>query len=296
MAWFKTDDKLPDNRKARAVRKSHPAKSRDIAPFGLWVLAGAWSDDGWVPLEWLEDWDDEAKTLAERLVNAGLWHPTVRDGEPGYIFHDWHDQNPVRDDNDPSATGTFGNHIRWHVQRQIVAPDCTHCPTEPNESSADDRGDIGATIAPDIGVIGGESLPSRPDPIPDPTRPDPTTSSDESDQTELPERFEEFWNAYDHKRGRTKSIVAYRNALKKSGVTADLLITAALQYVAWQKSEGKHPGFTKNPLTWLHGEHWTDELVSRAPQTRMQQHLALVQQLAAEESEQQPYLQIGGDQ
>jgi hypothetical protein len=284
MSWFKTDDKLPDNRKARAVRKSHPSKSRDVAPFGLWVLAGAWSDDGWVPLEWLEDWDDDAKVLADRLVSAGLWHATIRDGEPGYIFHDWHDQNPVRDDNDPSSTGTFGNHIRWHVQRQLVAPDCDHCPKEPDELSADDRGDIGPMIAPDIGVIGAESLPSRPDPIPDPTRPDPTTSSDKSDQTE-PDRFEEFWDTYDNKLGRKRCETAYRAALKKSGVTEELLIAAAATYISWQTSEGKHPQYTKNPLTWLHGEHWRDERPARRPpQTRVQEHLSLVQQLAAEES------------
>jgi hypothetical protein len=91
MTWFKIDDRLPNNRKARAVRRSHPGKNRDVAPFGLWALAGAWSDDGWVPLEWLEDWDDNAAELADRLVKAGLWHQTERDGEVGYVFHDWHD-------------------------------------------------------------------------------------------------------------------------------------------------------------------------------------------------------------
>jgi hypothetical protein len=244
-----------------------------------------------VPLEWLQDWDDDAEQLACRLVAAGLWHPTIRDGEPGYIFHDWHDQNPVRDDNDPSSTGTFGNHIRWHVQRKIVAPDCAHCPTEPHELSADNRADIGPMVAPDIGVIGSESLPSRPDPIPDPTRPEPSTSSDKSDQSDPPPRFDEWWETYGNKVGRKKCEVAYRAALKKPGVTPDVLIATAAAYILWCRSTET---FIKNPLTWLHGEHWRDERPERpAPRTRVQEHLALVQQLAAEENGHPTIPQIG---
>ena len=163
MAWFKTDDKLPNHRKSRAVRKTHPNKNRDVAPFGIWVLAGAWSDDGFVPLEVLEDWDDDAAALAARLVKAGMWHPTKRDGEPGYVFHDWADHNPTKDDNDPSKSGTFGNHMRWHVQRQMVKADCDHCPSEHDEEAESigaNRGDI----APDAENDRGESLPSRPVP------------------------------------------------------------------------------------------------------------------------------------
>jgi hypothetical protein len=274
MAWFRVDDKLPSNKKARRVRKSHPTKDRDVAPYGIWVLAGAWSDDGFVPLEVLEDWDDDAEILAERLVVAGTWHRTTRDGERGYIFHDWHDQNPAHGENDPSSTGTFGNHIRWHVQRQIVAPDCTHCPTEPNEPSAD----IGPDIAPDAMNHRGESLPSRPDPTrpdPDPNNPRPSGRA-----TEPPERFDEFWDTYALKVGRQKAETAYRNALAKPGVTADLLVAAAATYITFQTAEGKHPEFTKHPTTWLRGEHWRDERPARSPRrTNTQDHLALVAEL-----------------
>lgn len=101
--------------------------------------------------------------------------------------------------------------------------------------------------------------------------------------SETPKRFDEFWNAYDHKVGRKKAEAAYRSALKKPGVTDDLLITAAAEYVAWVKSEGKHPTFTKHPSTWLNGEHWRDERVARA--SRVQQHLDLAQQLATEQAQ-----------
>lgn len=120
-------------------------------------------------------------------------------------------------------------------------------------------------------------------------------SSDKSDQ---PDRFGEFWDAYDKKDGRKRCEAAYRTALKKPGVTEDLLIAAASAYVDWVRNEGKHPKFTKNPLTWLRGEHWTDERAARVqPLTRVQEHLSLVQQLAAEEAQQerQSPRQIGGN-
>jgi hypothetical protein len=73
-----------------------------------------------------------------------------------------------------------------------------------------------------------------------------------------PERFEEFWAIYDKRRGRKAAVAKYRLALKKPGVTPDLLVSAAASYIEWQRSEGKHPQFTKDPATWLRGEHWND--------------------------------------
>lgn len=109
-------------------------------------------------------------------------------------------------------------------------------------------------------------------------------------------RFNEFWDTYSHKVGRAKAEKAWRAALKKPGVTADLLIASAAAYVTWQMSEGKHPEFTKHPTTWLHGEHWTDERPSRpAPMSRTQQHLRVAEKLQAEQDAQMiPFPQLGG--
>jgi hypothetical protein len=135
-------------------------------------------------------------------------------------------------------------------------------------------------------------LPPTTVPQPPTTVPQTSVSSDKSDHTEPPERFDEFWEAYGNKVGRKKSEVAYRNALKKPGVTPDLLIAAAAQYVAWCRETDT---FIKNPLTWLHGEHWTDERVARQPLSNVQQHLALARRLAEEEQGQTiPFPQIGG--
>lgn len=302
--WMKIDDGLHAHRKTRAVTKGHPSKVRDAAPMGLWVLAGSWSAqngmDGWVPEDELDRWDDSWRSLADRLVRAGYWWTHVRDGEAGYGFTDWHDYNDPADL--ASKSGTYGNHVRWHVNEARVDTECQHCPKEP-ENQSEDRGDIAPESGGDRGAIsGGDSrftsppiaLP-EPEPEPEPVPNPSTTLSDQSDDAHLlmsrdepPNRFEEFWGTYGHKVGRKKCETAYRAALKKPGVTATLLIVAAGEYVAWCRESNT---YIKNPLTWLHGEHWTDERAARAaPQTRVGQHMALVQQLAERES---TNLQIG---
>jgi hypothetical protein len=174
--WFKVDDKLHDHRKTRRVRRSDSNKRRDVAPFGIWALAGSWcganKTGGFIPLEVIEEWDDDAEQLAMRLVDAGLWFEDVVDGEAGYRFHDWADQNPNGED--PGDYGRRGNHVRWHAGRGVVDPTCDLChPDDQVTIPPDDRGDIGGEPRVDIRV---ES--SRPDPTrPDPTRPDPKISS-----------------------------------------------------------------------------------------------------------------------
>lgn len=292
--WMKIDDGLHAHRKTRAVTKSHPEKRRDASAMGLWVLAGSWSArnnrDGWVPAEELDRFDDDWEELAKRLVHAGYWWPEDHDGEEGYGFNDWQEWN---NPDGASVSGQFGNHVRWHVQKGVVKPGCEHCPSEPDTAehrpdSHPTRPDDRPDIAPESGTrSGGESLRDhRPDsltrtrPVPDPTQPEEQTS------------FDEFWDTYSKKVGRKKAETAYQAALKKPGVTADLLVAAAAAYITWQMSEGKHPKFTKDPIRWLQGECWRDERPPPLPQrTRVQEHLALVQQLGSEVPS--PF-QIGG--
>lgn len=89
MPWFKVDDKLHDHRKARIAKRS---------AMGVWVLAGSWCADnlmdGFVPAEVLPRWGTKADAAA--LVKAGLWHPEERDGEPGWVFHNWSEFQPTK--------------------------------------------------------------------------------------------------------------------------------------------------------------------------------------------------------
>lgn len=198
--WMKVDDRLHSHRKTRTVSKSHGDKRRDIAPMGLWVAAGSWSaqngTDGWVPEDDLDRWDDDWKMLAARLVDSGYWWVEDRDGESGYGFHDWHDYNFPTEA--ASASGTFGNHIRWHEKRSLVDPECEHCPRDPGEDSVapESGGDIGSPSGGDIGgriakPIGGDRS-TQPDPIPSHPLPEATskparTKSAKTNGVSLPE-------------------------------------------------------------------------------------------------------------
>ncbi len=243
MAWFKVDDGLHDHRKARAVRRSHESKRRDVAPFGLWVTAGSWSGanstSGFVPTEVLEEWDDNAVELAARLVDAGLWWPTVVDGEPGFGFHDWDDRNPAEE----VDSGRYGNHLRWHVKRDVTNPECPYC--------------IGAMSPPNRGDASGESgTTSPPESSPVPTRPDP--SRPETPRPAGAERFDDFWKLYPRKAGRGAAVRAWKSALKKADPDAILeALREQLPSIAMQlRTDGD---FRPHPATWLNGERWTDD-------------------------------------
>lgn len=253
--WVKIDDRMHNHRKTRHVLRGDDSKSRDAAPMGLWILAASWagqnSPAGWVPADELDRWDDDWEPLAARLVKAGYWWPEERDGEPGFGLVNWQEYNPSTGASD---SGAYGNHQRWHVNRGIVSPDCQLCPQEPVPDEVGSSGGIAprfpAEIAPESEIIA----------LPDPTRPEPESTScasaDAADARD--DRFAEFWDAYDKKRDRKKAEQKWRLAIKKRGVTPDLLIESARSYIAFQRAEGKHPKFTKDPTTWLNSESWTN--------------------------------------
>jgi hypothetical protein len=80
--WFPVDDTF----------HSHPKRlATSAAALGLWVVAGSWSNahltDGRVPDHVLPLLLPDAVTLAEELVQTGLW----RRARGGYVFKDWLD-------------------------------------------------------------------------------------------------------------------------------------------------------------------------------------------------------------
>lgn len=247
--WHKTDDGFHSHRKARAVRRSHPEKRRDSAPFGLWILAASWCGDnpeqnGFVPLEVLEEWDDNAETLARRLVNARLWIEATQDGEKGYAFHDWEEYNGP---DDSAIAGAFGNHKRWHIERGILNPDCEHCQKvvvdDPSGRLApDDRPDIGSGIAP-------ESLPV-------PTRPDPTNRNARSARASA--TFDDFWKLYPRKVGKRKAQTAWKTVTKQHN--ADEIVDGLREQLPSLAMKRTTEGdFRPHPTTWLSQGRWMDE-------------------------------------
>ena len=67
MAWFNADDKMHSHPKMRAA---------GLEAIGLWTLAGTYCTDyltdGEVPAWFVDSWP-KGKTLAQKLVKAGLW-------------------------------------------------------------------------------------------------------------------------------------------------------------------------------------------------------------------------------
>jgi hypothetical protein len=96
------------------------------------------------------------------------------------------------------------------------------------------------------------------------SKPQPASPNDDADAPSEAELFDIFWDAYDKKVGKKAAQQKFKAALKKPGVTAPMLTRAASEYVAWRKSEGKHPDYTKDASAWLNGEHWNDERAGRS--------------------------------
>lgn len=162
MAWFKVDDKLHSSPKWRGATKGARA---------LWSTAGSWCSDqltdGNIPKAMLRALDGTPADAAS-LVSVGLWETTT----DGWCFHDWSEYQPdaasVRAKRESeSAGGSYGNHKRWHVKKNVNVPDCPFCTGE--ESGTRSGTQSGSHR------LGGESGANPPDPYPNPI-PDPPSS------------------------------------------------------------------------------------------------------------------------
>lgn len=295
MTWFKVDDKLHDHRKARKAGKS---------AMGVWVLAGSWSmdneTDGFIPEDVLARWG--TKSDAAKLVTVGLWDPETYQGEKGWRFHDWSRFQPsaavtAAKRAAEHEAGIRGNHNRWHVKRKISDPDCEYCYQVPDGEP--DR-------VPDAYPIGGgESAPIPPVPGPEPT----TSSNEEVGQSEpradVLRLCEYLADAVAENGSKRPAITRAwqdeaRRMLDLDGRTEDEVLKA----IDWcQRGESDRARFWRPnvmSMTKLRAKfdqmrlQAAEESRASAPRTtRVQEHLTLVQQLAAEEAEQPTLPQIG---
>ena len=116
-----------------------------------------------------------------------------------------------------------------------------------------------------------------------------TPSRDESLETDPLDRFDEFWDVYAKKVDRRKAEGKWRLALKRVGVTPDLLIESARAYVTWERANNEGGRFVMDPARWLNGHRWEDERPARpAAATQHQGRASQWLQLAADLGEQQP--------
>jgi hypothetical protein len=171
MTWFKVDDALHSHRKA--VRAGVPA-------MGLWVLAGSWCadhlSDGFIPDYMAERIDRDYEENAARLVAAGLWAPAEKDGDKGWQFHQWVEQQPTREEamaasSRKSSGGKLGNHRRWHVAERKTDPHCQFCQTGSDQPEMTEGSHAGRLPDRSSDRLSDRATESGPNP---PTRPDPS--------------------------------------------------------------------------------------------------------------------------
>jgi hypothetical protein len=245
--WMKVDDGLHAHRKTRRVLKSHADKARDSAPFGLWVLAGSWSSlvnrDGWIPEDELDRFDDDWPELAARLVAGGYWWAEDRNGEPGFGFNDWQEWNSP---DGASASGSYGNHVRWHVNKAVVKADCEHCPKEPSatreemdESSPryrpDDRPDVGGGIAPNRLPVPEPIPATRPEPVPKTATSGRVVADDRPDVAAICERLADLIEANGSKRPAITA--AWRDAARLMLDRDGRSIEEAMGAIEWSQQD-----------------------------------------------------------
>jgi hypothetical protein len=70
--------------------------------------------------------------------------------------------------------------------------------------------------------------------------------------------FDDFWNCYGYKVGKSEAKKAYARALK-SGVKHEAIIQGVKAYQKDCQTKGLEVKFFKHPATWLNGKNWEDE-------------------------------------
>lgn len=167
VTWFKVDDGLHKHRKRVRVG----VNLEGFAAMGLWSVAGSWSadelTDGWIPDD-VVDYLAPAvgQELAKRLESAGLWHRVTRDGDAGWQFHDWTDQNPTKEQVLAERAAAATRQKRARDRAREKRENTEQVGQEDPPSRRDSRvtnGDSHASVTPAVTVP--------------PTRPDPTRTS-----------------------------------------------------------------------------------------------------------------------
>lgn len=152
MTWFKVDDRIHSHKKS--VRAGVPA-------MGLWVLAGAWCadqlSDGFIPDYMAARIDRDYEENASRLVEAGLWAEAVKDGDKGWVFHQWAEHQPSAESVLDKRAEAKERMARMRAQRKAER--------ERSEGVRANTSRTGPERSAEV-----RSTPTRPDP----TRPDPT--------------------------------------------------------------------------------------------------------------------------
>ena len=248
MAWFKVDDRFSSSRKLLRI-----PRARRTAAVGLWTLAGTWSardlTDGWIPEYTIEEFGAELED-AEALVKAGLWDHEEQEGEHGFVFVNWGEYQPTKDqaEAEREAARERKRRQRRNAKGEFAGQDSV-TPMSRRDTSG---------LTRDTTVSHAVSQPGHTVPVPSrpvPTRPDPTPSAKAE--------FDEWWSHWRRKKAVGDARKAFPAARKLA--TLEELIDGADRYFDWVTRNGVQAQYVIGPGAWLRQERWHDELEDRSP-------------------------------
>jgi len=268
------DDGFDDHPKVLALLEEEGG----VTAVGLWALCFAYANrvtrrrgktPGLIPTSLPRRYCGPAgRELAALLVKVGLWdeHPD------GWLFHDFADYLPSEDTSSKRAeAGRRGAAARWGTDATAG---------DGNSMAREWQGDgklpfpdgnepsVSHDVAIDPMANDGSRAPARRDPTPIPIPiPMPTKTSS---STRTPSRagsdddpaFSAFWSAYPRKTDKGHGRKAWAKALK-TGVDPQLIVLGAQAYATYCARDGTPQTYIPHPATWLNGERWSDEHVSR---------------------------------
>lgn len=200
------------------------------------------ASDGWLTRAQVELAGRNVASAVDKLtVPGGL----VTEVEGRFYIPSWDGWNGSESESDRisagrSADGRTANHVRWHLRRGIVSPDCHLC-----RSSRDDP----------IGYPPDDPAESESDPQ---SRSDQSRSErNGSDDPDLFRGFEKFWDVYPPRNGKKLEKGKCQVIWKRIKLDDRRAAFRGAQNYARAIAEGLQPA-AKDPMRWLRDRCWTD--------------------------------------
>ena len=176
---------------------------------------------------------------------------TDREGdETNIVLKGWRTWNEHGDDS--SSGGTYGNHVRWHVNTQNPSSECAFCtPIAPDvaPNRCDAEGDVSVPMSPRIAKSKSKSKNNT------------TCSMFENE-------FEKLWEIYPRKQSKKIALAAY-TARRNEGITEEDLEKATGHFVEQMLRERRDESKIMLGSTFYGpNERWQDYLTDSVEEAR----------------------------
>lgn len=113
MPWVRLDDEFPDHPKI--VAAGHAAAWLHVTAL---CYCNRLLTDGFIPADKVPLLVPNASKLVDRLVDAGVWHRTTRQGVEGFEIHDFLKYQPSREEVLEERRKNAERQERWRAARK----------------------------------------------------------------------------------------------------------------------------------------------------------------------------------